>query len=249
MILRSSIRFLGVVAVLSFGLLPSHAAVPTSWARNYDSIGIGMVLGAGPVLDNRHGTAPNQITAQGWFHYFPTILGGAGLEFSSRVPSELESYTQTRYDVTSTWIPWHDPARAVELSVIGSLTNTNAYLDTVAGAEPVEDIGSDLGLSIRAGFGHRATSRFGWWASGAPFVAFRALGDNAGMNLGLDMEVGLVYSMSDFWHDSRKLSRAWDMFLRFPLRLESASPHVTATGVHRGPAWSIGAQLGPSVLF
>lgn len=249
MIVRSSIRFLGTLAVLWSGSRPLHAAVPTSWARNYDSIGIGMVLGAGPVLEGRHGIAPNQILTQGWFHYFPTLLGGAGLEFSSRIPSRLESYTQTRYDVTSTWIPWHDPARAVELSLIGSLVNTKAYLDTLPGAEPIEDIGSDLGLSLRAGFGHRATSRFGWWASGAPFVAVRALGDNAGANLGLDIEFGIVYSMSDFWHDSKKLSRAWDVFLRIPVRLESASPHVSATGVHRGSSWSIGAQLGPSVLF
>lgn len=247
--IRSTIRLLRIALVLSCGFRPGHAAVPTSWARNYDSIGIGMVLGAGPVVDNRHGTAPNQIMAQGWFHYFPTVLGGAGLEFSSRIPSELESYTQTRYDVTSTWIPWHDPARAVELSVIGSLTNTNAYLDTVAGADPIEDVGSDLGLSIRTGFGHRATSRFGWWASSAPFAAFRAFGDNAGVNLGMDMELGVVYSMSDFWYDSKKLSRAWDVFLRFPVRIESAAPHVSATGVHRGLSWSIGAQLGPSVLF
>ncbi len=249
MIARSSIRHPWFAAVLICGLCPGHAAVPISWARNYDSIGIGMVLGAGPIVESRHGTAPNQILAQGWFHYFPTVIGGAGLEFSSRIPSRLESYTQTRYDVTSTWIPWHDPARAVELSLIGSLVNTKAYLDTLPGAEPIEDIGSDLGLSLRAGFGHRATSRFGWWASGAPFVAIRALGDNAGANLGLDMEFGVVYSMSDFWHDSKKLSRAWDVFLRVPVRLESASPHVSATGVHRGSSWSIGAQLGPSVLF
>ncbi|HQF56361.1 MAG TPA: hypothetical protein PK208_14685 [Fibrobacteria bacterium] len=249
MVVRSSIRFLGTLAVLWSGARPLHAAVPTSWARNYDSIGIGMVLGAGPVLASRHGTAPNQILAQGWFHYFPTVIGGAGMELSSRIPSRLESYTQARYDVTSTWIPWHDPVRAVELSLIGSLVNTKAYLDTLIGTDPIEDIGSDLGLSLRGGFGHRATPRFGWWASGAPFVAFRALGDNAGVNLGLDMEVGVVYSMSEFWHDSKKLSRAWDVFLRFPVRFESASPHVTATGIHRGPAWSIGAQLGPSVLF
>ncbi len=232
-----------------FALGCAHAAVPLAMGRSYDSVGIGMILGAGPILEDHHGLAPNQIVAQGWFHYYPTVIGGAGMELTQRTPSNLESYTQVRYDVTSTWIPWSTPDRALEFSAIGSVNTIDTYLDTLAGADPIEDVGVDFGLALRAAYGHRATSRFGWWVSGAPFLLFRPAGTNKGLNPGLETELGFVYSMSDFWHDARKLSRSWDVFLRIPLRVQGGMPHVSRNGRDRSASWSIGAQIGPSILF
>jgi len=219
--------------------------------RSYDSAGIGMIMGAGPIADSRHGIAPNQIIAQAWFHYHPTILGGAGLDFSSRNPSRLESFNQTRYNITSTWIPISSPTHALELSVMGSVNSISSYLDTstVKGTKPLTDNGIDFGFLTRIGYGTRLSERFGWWASVAPAFEFRPFGRNADFNPGLDAETGLTFSLRPIWHDAYNLCRSWDLFLRIPFQIRSASPYLSQDGPRRGPAWTLGAQIGPSGLF
>jgi hypothetical protein len=227
----------------------SDGAVPIAMGRSFDSAGIGMIMGAGPIYDSRHGIAPNQIIAQTWFHYYPTVLGGAGLDFSSRNPSRLQAFNQTRYNITSTWIPKSSSIHALELSVMGSVNSISSYLDTVKGAEPLTDDGVDFGLLARIAYGRRLSERFGWWASAAGALDFRPFGSNTGISPGLDAETGLTFNLRPFWHNADNLSRSWDLFLRIPFQIRAATPYLTHDGARRGPAWTLGAQIGPSGLF
>lgn len=221
-------------------------------ARDLDSLGIGAMIGAGPVYDDAHGWAPNQIVGQTWYHYRPTVIGGVGLEFSSRNPSRLRAYTSNRYDLTATWIPHRTERHLVELSLIGDLTQRNGYIDTAAripGAHAVSDMGLDWGLATRLGYGRRESRLLGWWVACAPGVAFRFTGSNAGVDYGLDGEAGLTISLQSIWYDSRTLTRSWDVFVRFPFRIESGAPDVSPTGARRVPDWRLGVQVGPTALF
>jgi len=239
-----------LVPLLGAGLFDvSNAAVPLAMGRSYDSAGIGMILGAGPIYDARHGLAPNQIISQAWFHYYPTVLGGAGLDFSSRNPSRLESFNQTRYNITSTWIPSSSSVHAVELSVMASVNSISSYLDTLAKAPPITDDGVDFGLSTRIAYGRRFSECLGWWVSAAPAFEFRPFGPNADFSPGLDAETGMTFSLRPIWYDAKNLSRSWDLFLRIPFQIRAASPYLANDGAHRGPTWTLGAQLGPSGLF
>ncbi len=242
-------KSLGGVVLLGIFASSVSGAIPLSIARSFDSAGVGIVMGAGPSFDARQGLAPNQLIAQVWFHFNPTMIGGAGLDLSSRNPSGSESFNQARYESVSTWIPWHTKTQAVELTLVGSLEATTTYFDTTAGADPIQDIGSDIGLGIRLGYGQRFSQRFGWWIAGSPTYGFRAFGTNTGINPGFAGEVGMTFNMREIWYDAKNLSRSWDLFVRIPFQVQAASPHVSATGVARIPTWRLGIQIGPSVLF
>jgi hypothetical protein len=221
-------------------------------ARNLDSLGIGGMIGAGPVYDGKHGLAPNQIIGQAWYHYDPAFVGGVGLEFSSRNPSRLSAYTSTRYDLTATWIPHRDDLHVLELSLIGDVTQHDGYLDTASrtpGAHAVSDIGLDWGLAARIGYGRRRSPLLGWWIAGSPGASLRFTGSNAGASYGFDGEAGMTFSLKSLWHDSHTLTRSWDFFVRFPLRVESSAPDVAAGGARRTFDWRIGVQAGPTALF
>jgi len=226
--------------------------IPSAMARNLDSQGIGGMIGAGPVYDGEHGLAPNQLFAQTWYHYYPNLVGGAGLEFSSRNPSRLKAFTSTRYDLSATWIARRTDLDLVELSLIAGLMNHNGYVDTaerIPEADAQSDIGTDIGLATRIGYGSRLSPLMGWWIAGSPGVSLRVAGTNAGVDYGFDGEIGMTISLQSIWYDSKTLTRAWDLFLRLPFRIESGAPDVTAHGVRRVHDWSIGLQVGPTVLF
>lgn len=221
-------------------------------ARNLDRVGLGGMLGAGPAYNGQHGLAPNQIIGQVWFHYRPTLIGGVGLDFSSRNPSRASAFNASRYDLTATWIPQRTELDVYELSLIADLTQHDGYIDTVMripGADAVSDIGMDWGLATRLGYGHRHSPLVGWWIAGATGVSMRFSGSNAGVSYGFDGEVGMTYSLRPIWHDAKSLTRAWDVFVRLPFRLETGSPHVSAKGPRRVPDWTIGLQVGPTGLF
>jgi hypothetical protein len=221
-------------------------------ARHLDHVGLGGMLGAGPVYDGEHGLAPNQIIGQAWFHYRPTLVGGVGLEFSSRNPSRASAFHSSRYDLTATWIPHRTERHMFELSLIGDLTKHNGYIDTamrVPGADAVSDVGMDWGLAARLGYGRRHSPLVGWWVGGAPGISVRFTGSNAGVSYGFDGEAGMTYSLQPIWHDAKNLTRAWDVFVRLPFRIETGSPHVSADGPRRIPGWTIGLQVGPTALF
>jgi hypothetical protein len=232
--------------------IASASPIPTALARNLDSHGIGVMIGAGPVYDGEHGLAPNQLISQIWYHYYPTLIGGAGLEFSSRNPSRFKAFTSTRYDMTATWIAQRTDLHLVELSLIADLMNHNGYVDTAAripGADAQTDIGTDIGVATRIGYGRRYSTLVGWWVAGSPGVSIRVAGSNTGVNYGFDGEFGMTISIQSIWYDSKTLTRAWDLFLRLPFRIESSAPDVTPQGVRRIPDWRIGIQVGPTALF
>lgn len=209
-------------------------------------------MGAGPVFDFRHGLAPNQLIAQGWYHYYPNVIGGVGLEFSSRNPSRLQAYNRNRYDMTTTWIPFRATDRLTEVSLLADLTTSHGYIDTAEiepGAHAVSDFGTEWGLALRIGYGRRLSNTYAWWVAGSPGLAYRPWGGSSGVNFGFNGEAGMTYSLLSIWYDAKTLTRAWDVFIRVPFRIESGSPAVSAGGVHRLANWSLGIQAGPTVLF
>lgn len=226
--------------------------IPSAMARNLDRLGLGAMIGAGPVYDGLHGLAPNQIVGQTWFHYRSTLVGGAGLEFSSRNPSRASAFTSSRYDLTASWIPHRTDRDAFELSLITDFTQHDGYVDTalrVPNTDDVTDIGMDVGLAARLGYGRRRSSLVAWWIAGAPGISYRFTGSNAGINYGFDGEAGLTISLQSIWYDSKTLTRAWDFFVRLPFRIETGAPDVTADGGRRASNWKLGLQVGPTALF
>ena len=133
--------------------------------------------------------------------------------------------------------------------MIGSLTRTNTYLDTLVGADPVADIGTDAGIALRVGYGERVSDRVGWWVGGTTSAGIRLIGTNPGLNPSFDAEAGVTWSLMDIWKDAQTLSRSFDLFARLPLQVQSAAPCVIPSGATRRPTWSAGLQVGISVLF
>ncbi len=221
-------------------------------ARSFDSLGLGGMIGAGPVYDQHRGLAPSQILAEGWYHYTSYLVGGIGMEISSRTPTRLEAYTRNRYDLTATWIPHRTQDKVYELSLVFDVTRQNGYIDTATtapGAHAVEDLGTDLGLALRFGSGRRFSKQVGGWVAFAPGVSGRLWGLNQGSSLTFDGEAGLTFSLHPFWSNSTSLTRSWDIFVRAPVRIESGTPTVGTSGPRRTTNWSLGLQIGPAALF
>ena len=206
-------------------------------------------LTAGPTWRSDEGLTPNHLGAQFWYHYQPHVVGSMGIEMSDWVPSRTKSLFTTQYLVALSWVPLVDSQRVLDLALrLGGLSSTTTLdTDTVAGAKALSDKAWDWQVGLRVGGGWNR-GRWGMWASTGPIANWRASGPAAGWNMSQESELGFSLSLRKQWN-AESFTRSWNLIFRLPVVYQPRAPVFTREGMVYRTRWTVGVQVGPSVLF
>jgi hypothetical protein len=224
------------------------AAVPLPSGEAWDGAGLGGTLSAGPTWCSGEGFTPNHLGSQVWYHYKPDVVGSLGIEMSDWASSRNKALFTTQYVGALSWIPLKTSQQILNVALRIGGERFSTTLDTLPHTLPLTDNSWEWqgGLRIGGGWSHR---NWGMWASTGPVASWRASGAASGWNLTQESELGALLSLQGFWNNARTYTRAWNLAVRVPLVYQPEAPTFTRSGVVYRSKWSMGIQIGPSVLF
>ena len=237
-----AIRALPVVAGLAW------TAVPLPSGEVWDGAGLGGTLSAGPTWSSDEGFTPNHLGSQAWYHYKANLVGSMGIEMSDWVSNRNKSLFTTQYVGALSWIPLSTSRQILDVALRLGGERISTTLDTATHALPLTDNSWEwqVGLRVGGGWSHE---HWGAWASTGPVASWRASGAASGWNLAQESELGVLISLQDFWNNAKSYTRSWNLAIRMPLVYQPEAPTFTRGGVVYRSGWSMGIQIGPSVLF
>lgn len=226
------------------------AAVPLPCGEAWDGAGIGGTLTAGPTWRSDEGFTPNHLGSQVWYHYKENLVGSMGIEMSDWASSRTSALFSTQYVGALTWVPLSTSRQILDVALRlgGEQITTTLDTTTVSRTQPLTDDSWDWQIGLRIGGGW-SLQHWGVWASTGPVASWRASGKAAGWNMAQESEVGVLLDLQGFWNNARSFTRAWNLAVRVPFVYRPEAPTFTRSGVVYRSNWSVGIQIGPSVLF
>jgi len=236
---------LSAVAVVA-GL--ASAAVPLPSGEVWDGGGLGGTISAGPTWSSDEGFTPNHLGSQMWYHYKENLVGSMGIEMSDWVSSRHNSLFTTQYVGALTWIPLSTSRQILDVALRLGGERFSTVLDTFPRALPLTDDSWEWQVGARVGGGW-SHEHWGIWVSTGPVASWRTSGSASGWNIAQESEVGILLDLQGIWNNSKSYTRAWNLAVRVPLVYQPEAPTFTRGGVVRTSKWSMGIQIGPSVLF
>jgi hypothetical protein len=242
------IRIVPVVRCLLFATGFAIGAVPLSQGEAWDGAGLGGTLTAGPTWKSDEGLTPNHVGSQLWYHYQPDLVGSMGIEMSDWAFSRTKALFTTQYVGALSWIPLSSSQQILNMALRFGGESVSTTLDTASHALPLTDQGWDWQIGLRVGGGWSAKD-LGAWVSTGPVGYWRVSGAASGWTFAQESEVGLLLNLQKLWSGSAGYTRSWGLAIRIPMVYQPNAPTFTRQGVVKQSEWSIGLQIGPSVLF
>jgi len=242
---------IGISSALLFLTLATGsavAAVPLSQGEAWDGGGLGGTLTAGPTWKSDEGLTPNHLGSQLWYHYKPDLVGSMGIEMSDWAYSRTKALFTTQYVGALSWIPLSGSQQIMNFALRLGGQSVSTTLDTFPHTLPLTDQGWDWQIGLRVGGGWGGKD-LGAWVSTGPVAYWRVSGAASGVSMAQESELGLLVNLQKFWTGSETYTRAWDLAIRIPMVYQPKAPTFTRQGVVKQSEWSIGIQIGPSVLF
>ncbi len=224
------------------------AAVPLPSGEVWDGGGLGGTLSAGPTWSSDEGFTPNHLGSQLWYHYKANLVGSMGIEMSDWVSNRNKSLFTTQYVGSLSWIPLSTSQQILNVALRLGGERISTTLDTFPRALPLTDNSWEWQVGLRVGGGW-SQEHWGAWASTGPVASWRTSGAASGWNMTQESELGVLLSLQGFWNGARSYTRAWNLVIRAPLVYQPEAPTFTRGGVVYKSKWSMGIQVGPSVLF
>jgi hypothetical protein len=226
----------------------AFAAVPLPSGEVWDGGGLGGTLSAGPTWSSDEGFTPNHLGSQVWYHYKENLVGSMGIEMSDWVSSRTKSLFTTQYVGALSWIPLSTSRQILDVALRVGGERISTTLDTTSHALPLTDNSWEWQVGARVGGGW-SRDHWGAWASTGPIASWRTSGAASGWSMAQESELGVLLSLQSFWNGARGYTRAWNLVVRTPLVYQPKAPTFTRDGVVHTSKWSMGIQVGPSVLF